>query len=100
MASFAPLVARSGSGSSPEGARAASKQPDPKKSAVKPKLKVSNPSEPMERDADRAADRVMRDAPAFPMGAHSGTKKDDKAKRETKKDDKAKRETKKDDKAK
>jgi hypothetical protein len=100
MASFAPLVARSGSGSSTEGARAASKQPDPKKSAVKPKLKVSNPSEPMERDADRAADRVMRDAPAFPMGAHSGTKKDDKAKRETKKDDKAKRETKKDDKAK
>jgi hypothetical protein len=110
MAGFAPLIARSGVASASTAKRAAAEQPKKKTPAVRPKLKVSDPSEPMEREADRAADRVTRQAPpSFPMAgpkrepeptAHRAAKKDDKAKRETKKDEKAKRATKKDDKAK
>jgi hypothetical protein len=110
MAGFAPLIARSGAASAATAKRAAAEQPKKKTPAVRPKLKVSDPSEPMEREADRAADRVTRQAPpSFPMAgpkrepeptAHRAAKKDDKAKRETKKDEKAKRATKKDDKAK
>src|SRR5438309_861408 len=68
MAGFAPLIARSGAASAATAKRAAAEQPKKKTPAVRPKLKVSDPSEPMERDADRAADRVMRQAPpSFPM---------------------------------
>ena len=109
MAGLAPLVARSGAAQAATAKRAAA-EPSKKKTppVVRPKLKVSDPSEPMEREADRAADRVMRQAPSFPMAgakrepekAHRAPKQDEKAKRETKQDEKAKRETKKDDKAK
>src|SRR5437762_2836302 len=95
--SFAPLVARSGTGSPPAAARAAGKAKESRKPAARPKPKVSDPSDPTEREGDRAAERVMRQAaPSFPM---AGPQRDDKrVQRAAMQDEKAKRATKKDDK--
>src|SRR5882724_3442030 len=108
MAGLAPPVARNAARSAPAAKREPPKT-DARPRRVQPKLKVSQPNEPLERSADQAADRVMRSAaPAFPMGAErepkkaqrkvdetqSPVKQGAKVKRKTKPDDKAHREAK------
>jgi hypothetical protein len=86
MAVAAPPVARSTARSGASAARAAKKRDAPGPPA-RAKLKVGAANDPLERDADAAADKVMR-APvaSFPMaGPEKPSPKDDKVRRKTEK---------------
>src|SRR5215831_17984963 len=90
MAALAPPVRRATSAPAKSGATASHDRYRPKRQ-VRPKLKVSQPSDALERDADRAADRVMRSTgPTFPMAGPRG-QQDEKAKRSATKDEHPKR---------
>jgi hypothetical protein len=86
MAVAAPPVARSTARSGASAARAAKKRDAPGPPA-RAKLKVGAANDPLERDADAAADKVMR-APvaSFPMaGPEKPSPKEDKVRRKTEK---------------
>jgi hypothetical protein len=94
MAVAAPPVARSAAKSGASAARAANKRDAPGPPA-RAKLKVGAANDPLERDADAAADKVMRaPVPSFPMaGPEKPSSKDDKVRRKTEKSADGKRGT-------
>src|SRR5688572_18117762 len=83
MAVAAPPVARNAAKSGGPQARAGKKQEQPKP-PVRTKLKIGAANDPLERDADAAADKVMRaPVPSFPLAGPPDKK--EKVRRKTEK---------------